>query len=470
MQAAVTAVFREGGSHTIFREVKHKFVFVGETCPGGIFNAAVPVCFHLILAPQVFVNIPLCFVEHLHEGEGNTRRHLGSQHGYVFGDPCRNFVFGGVAAGLVIAVDGIQDHYQSWFRELRKLFGQGVRIFVQQGRRAQFIGEIEIIAGNSPLAVVYPLAGVVQHIFDVLLRSLGKLLHKGNAVLKADLRFVPFAAAPARLIVQRDDPKLHSKAIDVLAGLFPFHKIVAGAGGKAGLIGQLAGAVENPGFVFPVNAGGAGLALGAADLDVFGSVYLALQLAVACIWLAVTAVCYNARNIGFGVARPAATVLAFVVTTATWLAVWQFLRLGSWPLLISVFMIVWLADACAYFAGRLFGKNRMAPAISPKKTWEGVAGGLVSVLLAALAAYLWLPHEMVLTSILLDNAGFAAGLLMILVLVAVSVSGDLFESSLKRQAGVKDSGRLLPGHGGFYDRLDSSLAVLPTAAAMLMIV
>ena len=105
---------------------------------------------------------------------------------------------------------------------------------------------------------------------------------------------------------------------------------------------------------------GAGLALGAADLDVFGSVYLALQLAVACIWLAVTAVCYNARNIGFGVARSAATVLAFVVTTATWLAVWQFLRLGSWPLLISVFMIVWLADACAYFAGRLFGKNRMA--------------------------------------------------------------------------------------------------------------
>ena len=120
---------------------------------------------------------------------------------------------------------------------------------------------------------------------------------------------------------------------------------------------------------------GAGLALGAADLDVFGSVYLALQLAVACIWLAVTAVCYNARNIGFGVARPAATVLAFVVTTATWLAVWQFLRLGSWPLLISVFMIVWLADACAYFAGRLFGKNRMAPAISPKKTWEGAIGG-----------------------------------------------------------------------------------------------
>lgn len=215
---------------------------------------------------------------------------------------------------------------------------------------------------------------------------------------------------------------------------------------------------------------GAALALAAPDANVFGGVYLALQLAVACVWLAVTAVCYNARNRGFGVSRSAATILAFAITTATWLAVWQFLRLGSWPLLISVFMIVWLADACAYFAGRLFGKNRMAPAISPKKTWEGVAGGLVSVFVVALAAYQWLPHDMVLTSILIDKAGLAAGLLMLLVLVAVSVAGDLFESSLKRQAGVKDSGRLLPGHGGFYDRLDSSLAVFPTAAAMLMIV
>lgn len=230
------------------------------------------------------------------------------------------------------------------------------------------------------------------------------------------------------------------------------------------------GAIPSYAFGAVFAAAGVVLALTYPDAAVFGTLYLALQLAVACIWIAVTAVCYNARNRGFGVARPAATVLAFVITTATWLAVWQFLRLGSWPLLISVFMIVWLADACAYFAGRLFGKNRMAPAISPKKTWEGVVGGLVSVLIVAFAAYLWLPHELVLTSILLDKAGHVAGFLMILVLVAVSVAGDLFESSLKRQAGVKDSGRLLPGHGGFYDRLDSSLAVLPTAAAMLMIV
>lgn len=67
VQAAVVPIFREGGSDTIFREVKYKFIFVGKTCPGGIFNAAVPVCFHLILAAQILVNVPLGFVEHLYE-------------------------------------------------------------------------------------------------------------------------------------------------------------------------------------------------------------------------------------------------------------------------------------------------------------------------------------------------------------------------------------------------------------------
>ena len=215
---------------------------------------------------------------------------------------------------------------------------------------------------------------------------------------------------------------------------------------------------------------GAGLAYGEPDADVFGKGFLMLELAVACVWLALTAVCYNARAVGFRTQRGVCIAMAFVVTTSTWLAVWYFLRLGSWPLLISVFMIVWLADACAYFAGRLWGKRRMAPAISPKKSWEGALGGLVSVVAVTLAAYAWLPHEMVATSLILDKTGWVAGSLMIVVLVAVSIAGDLFESSLKRQAGVKDSGRLLPGHGGFYDRLDSSLAVLPTAAAMLLII
>ena len=202
---------------------------------------------------------------------------------------------------------------------------------------------------------------------------------------------------------------------------------------------------------------GAGLALGAADLDVFGSAYLVLQLAVACIWLAVTAVCYNARNIGFGVARPAATVLAFVVTTATWLAVWQFLRLGSWPLLISVFMIVWLADACAYFAGRLFGKNRMAPAISPKKTWEGFIGGVVfsCLLTFGIAMLLTYYNCPLFNKISLDK--WYLILIISLVIPFVGTLGDLFFSSVKRHFNIKDFGVLLKSHGGVLDRMDSIL-------------
>ena len=115
MQAAVAAVFREGGSHTIFREVKHKFVFVGETCSGGIFKPGVPVCFHLILAAQILVNVPLGLVEHLHEGEGRTRRQLVCQHGHVFGEPLHDFGFGCAAAGFVLPADGIKENEQVRF-------------------------------------------------------------------------------------------------------------------------------------------------------------------------------------------------------------------------------------------------------------------------------------------------------------------------------------------------------------------
>ena len=115
MQAAVTAVFREGGSHTIFREVKYKFIFVGKTCPGGIFKPGVPVRFRVIFAPQILVNVPLCFVEHLHEGEGCTRRQFVCQHGHVFGDPLHDLGFGCAAARFVLPADGIKENEQVRF-------------------------------------------------------------------------------------------------------------------------------------------------------------------------------------------------------------------------------------------------------------------------------------------------------------------------------------------------------------------
>ncbi len=191
-------------------------------------------------------------------------------------------------------------------------------------------------------------------------------------------------------------------------------------------------------------------------------------LVVSCVWLALTAVCFAARDRGFALKDTTSILLAFLCIPASWLSIYLFMHLGSWPLTLSIFMIVWLADACAYFAGRLFGKNRMAPAISPKKTWEGAAGAVVSVFFTALLVWFTLPHGQIFTSILFERVGFFVGFLTLFLLVVVSIAGDLFESSLKRHAGIKDSGKLLPGHGGFFDRLDAALAVLPCCALLCL--
>ena len=118
--------------------------------------------------------------------------------------------------------------------------------------------------------------------------------------------------------------------------------------------------------------------------------------------------------------------------------------------------IVWIADSGAYFVGVRFGKHKLAPRISPGKSWEGFAGGLVATLLLALAC-----------APLLGVAWTDLSLLLLLTAVTalVSVAGDLFESLLKRHAGAKDSSQLIPGHGGVLDRLDSLFAALPIFVA-----
>ncbi len=114
-----------------------------------------------------------------------------------------------------------------------------------------------------------------------------------------------------------------------------------------------------------------------------------------------------------------------------------------------VLLVVWGADVGAYFGGRAFGRHALAPAVSPGKTWEGVAGGyLLAGGVCGLAVFLWQEHGL-------------AWVAITLALIAISVFGDLFESVLKRATGVKDSGTLLPGHGGMLDRIDSVIAVLP---------
>jgi len=131
--------------------------------------------------------------------------------------------------------------------------------------------------------------------------------------------------------------------------------------------------------------------------------------------------------------------------------------------MVSAMAIVWVADIGAYFSGRAFGRRKLAPSISPGKSWEGVGGGLIAVLLlGALAASLPDLSES-FPARLQQQFGWSLWILAMTGLVAASVIGDLFESLMKRRAGVKDSSALLPGHGGVLDRIDALIPVMPLA-------
>jgi phosphatidate cytidylyltransferase len=154
----------------------------------------------------------------------------------------------------------------------------------------------------------------------------------------------------------------------------------------------------------------------------------------------------------------------------TWLAVFQAKVMGS-NFLLSMLVLVWMADVAAYFAGRAFGRRKLAPGISPGKSWEGVYGGMVGVLVLALAWIAadqrWAIEAPSLYTHLL-HLGWFGGLLGLLFLTVMSVVGDLVESLVKRSAGVKDSSHLLPGHGGVLDRVDALLPTLPLAMMLAL--
>lgn len=148
--------------------------------------------------------------------------------------------------------------------------------------------------------------------------------------------------------------------------------------------------------------------------------------------------------------KSAAGVLLIVSTWAS-LTVLHATDRGEW-LVLMLLVIVWLADSGAYFAGRAWGRNKLAPHVSPGKTWEGVYGGAAAgVFFAAVAGWFY--------SRTLEGCFMFA--LVALLVVLFSVAGDLLESLMKRHRGVKDSGTLVPGHGGMLDRIDSLLAAAP---------
>jgi phosphatidate cytidylyltransferase len=207
-------------------------------------------------------------------------------------------------------------------------------------------------------------------------------------------------------------------------------------------------------FLIALGAGGAffGFVAGADSardprgFEISHSVYV-----LSCGFWAIVAPCWlglkiRVRN------RLTLGITGLVVLLPTWLALVQLQR--NPVSLLLLLGVVWIADTAAYFFGHVFGRHKLAPAISPGKTWEGVAGALAIVTVYAFG--------LLLARLMGRDAVFLVA--AFLGMAVFSILGDLFESWLKRGAGVKDSGTILPGHGGILDRIDGVMAALPLAA------
>jgi phosphatidate cytidylyltransferase len=163
------------------------------------------------------------------------------------------------------------------------------------------------------------------------------------------------------------------------------------------------------------------------------------------------------QRLGRGIALASNPLVGGVVLLPAWSAI-VWLMHNDPAMLLVLFLLIWTADAAAYFVGKRWGRRRLALHVSPGKTWEGVAGGLVFGGAVAIGATLWMVFS---TS---AQIGFIVTGLFTIV---ASVVGDLFVSMLKRRAGLKDSGRILPGHGGVMDRIDGLVAAAPVFSAGL---
>jgi phosphatidate cytidylyltransferase len=163
--------------------------------------------------------------------------------------------------------------------------------------------------------------------------------------------------------------------------------------------------------------------------------------------------------------RPFYIVLGFILLPATWFALLYLRELGL-VFLLSTMALVWVADIGAYFVGKAFGKRKLAAQISPGKSIEGAIGGFLLCYGYALLCVFYLPFESTIFGAWAIRFGWVPMFLMVTVLTAFSIFGDLFESQLKRMAGVKDSSHLLPGHGGVLDRVDALIPTMPIAALL----
>jgi len=185
-----------------------------------------------------------------------------------------------------------------------------------------------------------------------------------------------------------------------------------------------------------------------------GDHYFMLTLRVAAyFWLIALVLIFVPKGgLGFLKNKVLALIIGVIVLVPTWVAVVE-LHDRNHLLLFYLVMTVCFADTAAYFIGSRYGKHKLMPSISPKKSIEGLVGGLVVGVLAGLLEVLFMPD--------LNAHKILAWTLLSIMLIMISVLGDLFESLMKRLYNTKDSGSFLPGHGGFLDRIDSLTSALP---------
>ena len=255
----------------------------------------------------------------------------------------------------------------------------------------------------------------------------------------------------------------------LLPAIFVFPPVVWGAL----TLGFLAVAAWEWGRLLPGASNGRALGASATVL-VLGALALAWRangawptgsLAAVCAVLSLFWAIAGPRRLRHHDASGGGVWLAGALLLGCWLALFELRLLGALPLLSSM-AVIWVADIAAYFAGRRFGRRKLAPAISPGKSWEGALGGFVAVAFCGLAVASVPALQGALPGVLVDSVGMLATVPLLLGIAALSIVGDLHESLLKRSAGVKDSGSILPGHGGVLDRID---ALIPTLAAALLI-
>lgn len=210
--------------------------------------------------------------------------------------------------------------------------------------------------------------------------------------------------------------------------------------------------------------GSIGLLSDLSSLLVYYVIFISL------LWVGIAIRIFFARHKGMKISPFMVALSAVFFVPAAWLSFVAMYATFGISMVLSLLVIVWVADIMAYFTGMACGKHRMATAISPKKSWEGVLGGMISVIGLGYAFAYFAPQFQTIPSVIIDSFGPLAWALIAFVLVSLSIAGDLYESVLKRQVGIKDSSQLLPGHGGFYDRMDALMPTLPAGFVITLLV